>query len=228
MTMRSTKIKLYMACIVLCIMILTSCKKQEVKLTPLASIQITNAVVGGSELQFGTNAATIPSNAYVSYSILTGSQMLKLSSTGALNSLYYNQTKDFVNGGVYSLFLTGTPTLLESLFFKEENIPSHTKNVFGARVINLVTSGVPISVNLQGNANGSFINSLPYKSISSFKDVSALDSEGDKVFEFRNAATGDLITSFTVLGYSLPRFRNITLAFAGVVGSEIIVNVNNF
>ncbi|WP_316834444.1 hypothetical protein [Pedobacter nutrimenti] len=214
--------------ILLSVLILVSCKKQEIKTTPLASIQITNAVTGGSTLQFGTNTAIIPNNAYSTYDILTGNQVLKLSSTVAPNSVYYNQTKDFVNGGVYSLFLTGTPVAVESVLIKEENIPSHMNNVFGARVINLVTGGVPISVNLQGSANGSFISGLVYKAISTFRDVSALDSEGDKIFEFRNAATGDLITSFTIPSYDLPRFRNITLAFSGGVGTETVIRTNHY
>jgi hypothetical protein len=223
--MKTTFISILM---LLFVLVLASCKKQEIKTTPLASIQITNAVAGGSTLQFGTNVAMIPNNAYTAFGILTGNQSLKLSSTIAPNEVYYNQNKDFVNGGVYSLFLTGTPASVESVFLKEENTPSHTANVFGARVINLVASNVPISINLQGNANGSFISSLAYKAISSFKDVSALDSEGDKVFEFRNAATGDLITSFTVPSYDLPRFRNITLVFAGIVGSETVLRANNY
>ncbi|NRF37583.1 hypothetical protein [Pedobacter foliorum] len=222
------KLQFSKVCIVLYAMAIISCKKQEIRLTPLASIQITNALVSGSELQFGTYAATIPSNAYTAYGILAGSQVLKLSSTVAPNPLYYNQTKDFVNGGVYSLFLTGTPTAVESVFLKEENIPSHTAEVFGARVINLVTGGVAISVNLKGSAKGSFASSLAYKAISAFKDVSSLAAEGTKTFEFRNAATGDLITLFDVPDYDLPRFRNITLVFSGMVGSETIVRVNNY
>jgi hypothetical protein len=225
--MKNRKLSLTM-CIALSAMILTSCKKQEVKLTPLASIQITNAVIGGSELQFGTNTATISNNAYTAYGILTGSQILKLWSADVPNLVYYNQTKDFVNGGVYSLFLTGSPAAVESVFVKEENIPSHTTDVFGARVINLSTGSVPISVNLKGSANGSFVSSLAYKAISNFNDVSSLVSEDTKTFEFRNASTGDLISTFDVPDYDLPRFRNITLVFAGSVGSESIIRVNNF
>jgi len=222
------KLKLTIAWIALSAIMLTSCKKQELKLTPLASIQIINTVVSGSTLQFGTNTTTIPNNSYVAYGILAGNQVLKLSSIVAPNLVYYNQTRDFINGGVYSLFLTGTPTSVETLFLKEENIPSHTNNVFGARVINLVPHGVPISVNLQGVTNNSFISSLSYKEISTFKDVSGLESEGDKIFEFRNAATGDLITSFALPSYDLPRFRNITLVFAGAVGAEAILRTNNY
>ncbi|WP_316838133.1 hypothetical protein [Pedobacter nutrimenti] len=222
------KLKSFTVSIALWTMILGSCKKQDIRLTPLASIQIINAVVGGSELQFGTNKATIPNNAYAAYGVLTGSQVLKLSSTVTPDLVYYNQTKNFVNGEVYSLFLTGTPTSVETVFFKEGNIPFHTNNVFGARVINLVKDGVPISVNLQGRANGSFIDNLGYKAISAFKDVSSTASEGDKVLEFRNATTGDLITSFTVPSWNIPRFRNITLVFAGTAGAEIIFRATNY
>jgi hypothetical protein len=223
------KLKSYTVYIVLCAMILASCKKQDVKLTPLASLMITNAVNGGGNLVFGTNASPVYNNYFQAYGMLAGSREVKLVDTaGGINKVYYDQTKDFVNGGLYSLFLGGTSDAVESVFLKEENIPSHTNNVFGARVVNLVKDGVPISVNLQGNTTGSLISSVAYKAISSFKDVSALDSEGDKVFEFRNAATGDLITLFTVPGYSLPRFRNITLVFAGAAGAETVIRVNNF
>nr|WP_199082481.1 hypothetical protein [Pedobacter sp. ASV19] len=223
------KLKLFMGYIALWAMILASCKKQEVKLTPLASLLVTNAVSGGGNLVLGTNAAPVYNNSSQGYGMLTGSREIELVDTaGGMNKVYYNQTKDFVNGGVYSLFLAGTSDAVESVFVKEENIPSHTADVFGARVINLVKGEVPISVNLQGNPNSSFINNLSYKAISTFKDVSALDSEGDKVFEFRNATTGDFITSFTVPGYDLPRFRNITLVFAGAVGSETVLRVNNY
>lgn len=223
------KLKSFTVCIALCAMILSSCRKQDVKLTPLASLLVTNVVDGGGNLVLGSNAAPVYNNYFQAYGMLTGNKEIKLVDTaGGLNKLYYNQTKDFVNGGVYSLFLTGTAAAVESVFLKEENIPSHTANVFGARVINLVAGGNPISVNLAGTANGSLITDLAYTKISMFKDVSAVAAEGDKVFEFRNAATGALITSFTVPGYDMPRFRNITLVFAGAAGAETVLRTNNY
>lgn len=221
------KLKLCIVFVALCAITLSSCKKQEIKVTPLASLKIINAVAGGDELQFGTNATTIPNDAYTDFGILTGNKAVKLNSTTAPNPVYYNQKQNFVVGGVYSLFLTGTPGAVESVFLKEK-IPSHTNQVFGARVINLSLGNVPISVNLQGSANGSFVSSVAYKAVSDFVDVSSTAQDGDKVFEFRNAATGALISSFTVPGYSLPTFRNITLVFAGVEGSEMVFQVNNF
>jgi len=223
------KLKLFIVCIAWCAMILASCKKQEVTLTPLASLLVTNAVSGGGNLVLGTNATPVYNKSSQAYGMLIGNKEIKLVDTaGGINEVYYNEAKEFANGGVYSLFLTGTPASVESIFIKEENIPSHTADVFGARVINLVKDGVPISVNVKGNVNGSFVSSLAYKAISSFKDVSSLASEGTKNFEFRNALTGDLVTTFDVRDYDLPRFRNITLVFAGAVGSETVLRVNNF
>lgn len=221
------KIKLFTAIAVLSV-ILTSCKKQEIKTTPLSSLMVTNVVDGGSYLLMGTNATPVYNYYFQPYGMLKGSQQIKLVDTAGADKVYYNQTADFVNGGVYSLFLSGIPEAVESIFIKEENIVPHTENVFGARVINLVKDGVPIIVNVQGSTSGSFADNLAYKAISNFKDVSALDAEGDKVFEFRNAVTGDLITSFTVPGYDMPRFRNITLVFAGAAGAETVLRVNNY
>lgn len=222
------KAKLF-AVIATLLVILSSCKKQDIKLTPLASLLVTNAVNGGGNLVLGTNAAPVYNNNSQAYGMLTGSREIKLVDTaGGINKVYYNQSQDFVNGGVYSLFLTGTPAAVVLVFMKEENIPSHTADVFGARVINLVPGSVPISVNLQGSANGSFVSTLAYTKISMFKDVSSVAGEGDKVFEFRNAVTGTLITTFTVPGFDMPRFRNITLVFAGAVGTETTFRVNNY
>lgn len=222
------KIKLFVAIAILSV-ILTSCKKQEIKLTPLASLLVVNVVNGGGNLVFGTNVAPVNNNFFQAYAVIAGSKKVNLMDTaGGINKVYYNQSKEFVNGGLYSLFLAGTPVAVDTVFFKEENIPSHTTDVFGARVINLVKDGGAVSVNIKGNANGSFISTLAYKAISSFKDISSLADEGDKVFEFRNAITGALISSFTVPTYDMPRFRNITLVFSGAIGVETVIRCNNF
>jgi len=220
---------LFTVLIASCEIILSSCKKQEVKLTSLASLLVTNAVSGGGNLVLGTNTTPVYSNSSQAYGILTGNKEVKLvDNVGGINKVYYDQTKDFVNGGVYSLFLGGTPDAVDGIFMREENIPSHINNVFGARVINLVKGGVPISVNIQGGASGSLINNLTYKSISTFKDVSSVAAEGDKIFEFRNSITGDLITSFAVPSWDMPSFRNITLVFSGTIGTETIIRTNHY
>jgi len=211
----------------LILFVLASCKKNEIETTPLASLQVTNAVGDGSTLQFGTNAATIAGYSATAFGMLAGNRQVSLVATEAPNTIYYDKTHNFVNGGVYSLFLAGT-SATETVFIKEKNIVSHTDNVFGIRVINLSVGKTPISVNLAGTASGSLIPSLAYKAISDFRSVSASSEEGTKTFEFRHAETGDLITAFDVPDYDLPRFRNITLVFVGLAGNELVFRVNNY
>ena len=223
------KLKLFAVCIALNTIILTSCKKQDIKSTSLASLLVTNAVSGGGNLLLGTNAAPIYNNSYQVYGMLTGSKEINLVDTaGGINKVYFNQTKDLENGGLYSLFLGGIKGAVDEVFIKEENIPSHSGDVFGTRVINMVTGNALISINLAGRSNGSLIPGLAYKEISTFNDVSSQTAEGDKVFEFRNADTGSLITSFTVPAYDLPRFRNITLVISGNLNSVTAFRINNY
>lgn len=222
------KMKLFTAVVAFPLICLCSCKKQEIEATSLASLQVTNVVSGGAELQFANNVATIANNSAVAFAMLAGTQQVKLTSKETPNKVYYDKTYDFLNGGLYSVFLTGTPDFVESVFVKEELRSSYSEDVFGARFINLSKESAPISVNLAGETNGSFISRLEYLSISAFKKVSSVAAEGDKVFEIRNATNGMLITSFTVPGYDMPRFRNITLVFTGVLGSEFLLRVNNY
>lgn len=219
------KTKLFVAIATLSV-ILASCKRREIETTPLASLIVTNVVNNGGNLVLGTNAASTYNNYFQGYSIKTGNKQIKLVDTaGGIKKVYYDRSADLVNGGLYSLFLTGTPEAVESVFVKEENIVPHKENVFGVRVVNLSTENLPISVNIAGAANGSLIPTLSYKNLSDFKKVAATTSQ---TLEFRNAATGILITTFDVPDYDIPRFRNITFAFAGAVGSEHVIRINNY
>jgi hypothetical protein len=209
----------------LVLLVLASCKKDKIETTALASLQISNAVMGGTTLQFGTNVTTVAGNSAMAYGILTVSRQIKLESPGVV---YYDEIHDFVNGGVYSLFLGGTPAAVDAVFVKEEHILPYIDNIFGVRIINLSAGSSAISVNLAGAANGSLLPGIAYKSISDFKQISAKAEEGTKTFEFRNTETGALISSFDVPDYDLPRFRNITLVFTGTAGAELVFRVNNY
>jgi len=212
----------------LSVLIVTSCKKQEIETTPRASLQITNAVVGAGSLQFGTNVAVIANNSFNAYGVFAGNRQVKLVMQATPNAVLYGKTSDFVNGGLYSLFLAGTPSAVESVMVKEDNIITHTDNVFGIRFINLSVGSGPISINIHDANAGSLVPSLAYKALSGFNSLSAQAEEGAKVFEFRNAETGALVSSFTVPDYDIPRFRNITLVYAGNAANPVVFRVNNY
>lgn len=131
-------------------------------------------------------------------------------------------------GTISSLFLTGTVDAPDTLFIRE-NFPwhSHTDSVTSIRVVNLVP-GLNASVNLQGNAVGSEVESLGFKSLSPFKNYPVTGQGTQYVFEVRDAATGNLLLTRTVdardrkqstSSLNNYRFRNFTLVIYGQLGN---------
>jgi len=221
------KTRLFKTIVILSV-ILISCKKQEVNITSTASLLVTNVVNGGGNLFLGTNSIPVYNFYFQSYGMLAGSQQIKLVDTVGVDRLYYDSTAELINGGVYSLFLTGSTNDVESVFIKEETIYQHAEDVFGVRVINLSTAKMSINVNLAGAEDGSFVSKLPFKAITKFKIISSAAIEGDKTFEIRDAVKGTLLATFTVPSYDMPRFANITLVFAGDATSAFIFRLNNY
>jgi hypothetical protein len=226
--MNDMKRNVFKTAVLLLVVLAAACKKQEIETTPLASLQVTNAVVGGKDVQFnGYTTAPVAGYAAGAFGMLTGNQELKVFTVEAPNTVYYSKPFDFVNGGVYSLFLGGLPTAVESIFIKDE-IPERKDDTFGVRLINLSPNSVPVSVNLSGEANGSLVATLAYKGITDFKSISAKATETSRTFEFRNAATGVLLKSIVVAVTTLPRYHNITLVLAGDFAATTIVRTNHY
>jgi hypothetical protein len=157
----------------------------------------------------------------------TGEQRLgiyKYPDTNAHSVPLYDLTLDLQPGTTYTLFLTGTLTAPDTMF-TIDTPPYHplSDSSLGIRFVNLMAGSTPISVNLAGRANGSEANNLSYKSITGFTNYTATATVSKYTFEFRNTATGALISSLDVTGinnfaYNQRRFRNFTLALIGLPG----------
>lgn len=91
------------------------------------------------------------------------------------------------------------------------------------RFINLSAGSAPISVNVQGNANGSTVSSLPYKSLTDFMNFATKTANTQYIFEFRDAASGTLLTTFT---WNVVPFKNITLCVIGQEGNPSSVPIS--
>jgi hypothetical protein len=192
---------------------LYACKNDTVKPTALASVNVTNAVVGGSSLTLNTSTLTVGNNSYAQFSLTAGQSKLDLYPAATPNSPYYNQTFSTANSSYYSLFLSGaSPTAVDATLIKE-SYKNYTDSLCGVRFINLSPGSNPVSVNLAGSANGSEINSLAYKSYTDFKQYAAKRVNTSYAFQFRDAATGSLIASYTL---STPYFNNVTLVLRGL------------
>jgi hypothetical protein len=116
------------------------------------------------------------------------------------NMLFYN-ILNLKPGGIYSLYLCGVDTNAPDYLMTTDSIPYYgsTDSVMGIRFVNLSTGSNPISINLEGAANGSEVSMLPYKGITAFKQYVNNSSTLDYLFVVRDAATGDSLTQFDFL-----------------------------
>lgn len=137
---------------------------------------------------------------------------------------------DFPNGFIGSLFIAGTLKKPDTLLVKDQPVyfpPADSS--MGLRFVNLAQGGLPVSVNIKGQANGTEVNSLPFKAITAFKRYAANAAVSSYVFEFRNSGTGELLTSFTISNVNNPgtasanlwRYRNFTLVLCGAPDSPL-------
>lgn len=123
-------------------------------------------------------------------------------------------------GKIYSMFIYGekaAPTYTIS----EDNYPAIRWNdsLTFIRFANF-SEGRPISVNIKGHVPGSFIQSLPFKSISDFADLKVVPSIPDYEFEVRDQESGDLLTTYKTLQIGMANltwwiFKPHTLVFTG-------------
>lgn len=213
-----------------------SCSKQTA--TPTASLTLINAIPGSTpslvtnfsgaspitwyknalKLVYGTSTNANLALAY------RGEQKLaiyRFPDTTAHSTPLLDLDLHLQPGNIYSLFLTGTLTEPDTLF-TTDIIPYYptSDSSMGIRFVNLSPGSDPISINITGSANGSEVGSLSYKGITGFKKYRATAADSKYTFEFRDAATGTLLSSFDVTGVNAAsntrRFRNFTVAFMGL------------
>jgi hypothetical protein len=203
-----------------------SCKKDGPTFTPLASLNVANAVTGGKNVKLNTNvrdSATL--YGYKLFQIIPGETAIKLYPTNNPAAPYYQQTNTTVNGGIYSLFLTGTATAPESIFVKDE-IPSFSQDsIVRVRIVNCSASSSVLSLTLGSSPTVNLFSNIAYKSVSAFNgiDLKSRLAVGGNVFQLRNPA-GAVIATYTLpatgtVSIASSRFKNITLVVKGVFGT---------
>lgn len=208
-----------------------------------ASLSILNAVVGSKPLY--TNFSDGDKISYaggtlfsLSYGLFTTTDQLKytgnvplwiLTDTTSTVPPLLKMNLNLPISSINSLFLTGTLDQPDTLFTRD------TLQVFSAadstttfRFLNLAPGPKSITVNIQGQASGSEVANLPYKGVTSFKSYPATSAVTNYVFEFRDALTNAVITTYTARsvgtdgGIYTPNkwlYKNNTLAFIGQIDS---------
>lgn len=206
---------------------LYSCKKTGVNPSPLTSLNFTNAVIGAPTLYLNSITDSASENNYGEFSLLAGQTGVKIYPLATPTQPFYNQTMATMNGSYYSLFLAGASTANIDAILIKESYKNYTDSLCGVRLINLSPDSNPVSVDIAGNANGSEVSSLAYKAYTSFKQYPAKLADASYNFEVRDAATGNLLASYTL---NTPYFHNVTLALTGSVnaGTTGMLQINEF
>jgi len=211
-----------------------SCKKDKEYNSVGGAINITNVVTNGGSLVLKSDqsmaslpTSTISNNASLFLPLPAGKTYVNVfepavSATSNMPAkqavTYFNQQLQVSYNSNYSLFLAGSSTSnIESVLIDEKYLRTYPDSLCGVRFINLSPGSPAISVNLKNAANGSEVSNLAYKSYSDFKTYPAKRATPSYSFEFRNAGTGALITSYTLV---TPYFHNVTLVLRGIVGGS--------
>jgi hypothetical protein len=205
---------------------LQSCKKDGPTFTPLASLNVADAVIGGRNVKLNTNvrdSATLYS--YKLFQIVAGESAIKLYPTNNPAAPYFDQTRTTVNGGIYSLFLTGTASAPENIFVKDEIPPFSQDSIVRVRIVNCSVNSSAISVTLGSAPTATIFSNIAYKSVSAFRDIELKTrlAVGGNIFQVRDSS-GTLLASYTLPATGLvsvasSRFKNITLVVRGLSGT---------
>jgi hypothetical protein len=214
-----------------------------------ASLTVVNAIPGsepiipvinsGSLITYFDFAFPIPYTGFMEYSppggedttyVVQGADTLDVGPKSG--NLPFYGILNLKPGKIYSLFLCGADTNSPDYLLTTDSIPYYepTDSDMGVRFVNLSTGSNPISINLEGSANGSEVSSLAYKGITTFKSYVNNSTTVDYMFVIRDAATGDSLAQFDFLqnysinnGYGLTdpitrdllTFKCITIAIYG-------------
>jgi len=189
-------------------------------------LNVADAVIGGRNVKLNTNvrdSATLYS--YKLFQVVAGETPIKLYPTNNPAAPYYDGIKTTVNGGIYSLFLTGTATAPESIFVKDEIPPFSQDSIVRVRVVNCSVNSSALSVTLGSSPTVNIFSDIAYKTVSEFKSIELKTrlTVGGNVFQIRDAA-GTLLASYTLPATGLvsiasSRFKNITLVVKGMYGT---------
>jgi hypothetical protein len=220
---------------------LASCNK-EVTTAGTASLSIINAMPGSNDLipNFKQDGAILYRQAAIlRYKIFfmtdnrvryySGQQRLRIyqmPDTTSKDQPLYDLNLDLPVGSIHTLFLTGSPDAPDTVMIRNEQIPffPQSDSAMAIRFVNLSKGSAPVSINIKGLADGSEVQSLSYKTITGFAKYPVRLQLQDYVFEFRDAATGTLLASYTTLGLqqTTPNpwiYKSFTIAFTGIPGT---------
>lgn len=228
------------------IMVLSQACKKETGVLDLGSVTVVHAaldvagikvnVAGATPISWAGIASANVTNFVASkhYSVQIGAKPLQVVASADTTKFLFNEMKTFNPGGLNTLFVFGQAPNIETIYNEGEQYPTYKETVIGIRFINLSPNSPSLNVTLSTSTSINEASGLTYKQQTAFKVYPAVVLNVPIVFQFRDAATGNLLVS-----YSLPvapaspytnvsvgntQFKNITLVIKGLVGTTTGAN----
>ncbi|QQD16040.1 hypothetical protein [Sphingobacterium sp. UDSM-2020] len=200
---------------------LLSCQKNEVIGTlGIAKVNVVNAVVGGGGIKVNVSPkemswSSIPENQVIGYG--TGklymvstdkSTHLKVVRIVDTTQIWYNRNVNLKKETMYTLYLSGTPSAVDTLFCAETKFPKPISrdpghlipakdSVVNIRFVNLSTSGPVVDINIEGHTTNE-VTGLGYQQFTDFKSYLVTDQDQGISLEIRNSLTEEVIATYQV------------------------------
>lgn len=217
-----------------------SCAKEAsgVKQISISAFTVVNAIVNANPMiadfsgvdSVSAYYSTTPQIGYASfneYSIPSGNVPTVIYQISDTSQPQFRGVLNLRPSSIYTLFLSGIVNSQNQAdtLLTQDNPPYHavSDSSVGVRFVNLSPGSNPISINIQGNVNGSEVSSLPYRKYTSFRNYPATVNIIQYIFEIRDAGSGSLLTTYV---YNLEPFQNITIAVIGLEGSPTLASIS--
>lgn len=213
--------------------------KDVQEITPsVGSLTIVNTVAGGTTIRLGSLDATTNNNAIGNYVLNHGNPDIYVWPISDSSKPYFTSSKDvtIAAGDYYSLFLGGTTSSPVGEIVKD-TYQNYNDSIFGVRFVNMVSNSPQLNITISTSPTVNQFSNLNYRGVTDFKTLDAQSVNASYTFQVRNASTNVIIASVTMSGTSVntsvPRFKNVTFVFRGLIGGSgtlapSIIRVNHF
>lgn len=217
---------------VIVILFLGACKKDKIRIEPLASLRVVNAVPGGATLKVNSNVRDSAKNFNSSlFGIAAGELPLYIYPVKDSLHPYLNHVKDLENGGIFSAYFFGDLAKgVDVIWMKEAFAPYYTDSALDIRFVNLSVNAGPLSVTLASNPAHSLFTELEGKKVTAFVKLPLTANTTDDAlsFQVRSADNNivatyilpaDAVSAYPTVSRLLSRFKRITIVIKGVAGA---------
>ena len=213
--------------------VLFSCKKQSVYNGRPINIFVFNGLDNGYVI-YGNYGDTLPVSFELSQRVTNGAAVSCNFEDPQIRARYFvspdtlpkdnpvfDKQLTLQQGKSYSLYLVGDKSIAEDVLIENNFQRNNSDSITYVQVVN-ISNDQPVSVNIKDEPGGSLVPSLAYKEATGFMALSADHTHPNYEFEFRDAATGELlfteIVSEITGGPNSPNrflYKNWTLVFKG-------------